>query len=180
MGIREQQKAMTKKSIAAAVTRLSKEKGIENLKVREICQEANVSIGTFYNYYDTIESIVLDFIVENDKNLKEATKDLIVSDNELRNLEAYVRYSVIHFRNVPNSLLKAIMKVFIYYPEMEILAVNRATFDIVYGIISRGQEKGQMTTSKDASFLTKMIVKLIIGNCFVNVMHSENFDFTQT
>ena len=63
MNLREQQKIETKARIAKAVYDLSKIYGIENLKVREICKEADVSIGTFYNYYDTIQSIIIERIV---------------------------------------------------------------------------------------------------------------------
>ena len=180
MNLREQQKIETKARIAKAVYDLSKIYGIENLKVREICKEADVSIGTFYNYYDTIQSIIIERIVEVDMERKSQLPSILIDDNEAVNMETYIRLQVENFRNVPTSLLKEVFRIFIFYPEVDVLKVNRTAFDIIYGMISRGQEKNQITKTMEANVMTKMILKLLIGNCFVNCMHNEIFDFSQT
>lgn len=180
MNIREQQKIDTKARIVAAVEKLSEIYGIENLKVREICKEATVSIGTFYNYYDSIESLIIDRIVSNDAELKERLQGKMTDENELVNMETYIRFQVGCFRKLPTSLLKEVFRIFIYHPDMEILEVNRTAFDIIYGVIERGKEKGQINNKLETATMTKIVLKLIIGNCFMNCMHSENYDFTQT
>ena len=180
MNLREQQKIETKGRITKAVYELSKIYGIENLKVREICKEADVSIGTFYNYYDTIQSIIIERIVEIDVERKSELANILTDENELVNMEKYIRLQVEDVRRVPPSLLKEVFRIFIFYPEADVLKVNRTAFDIIHGMISRGQEKGQITKSMEAAPMTKLILKLLIGNCFVNCMHPEIFDFSQT
>ena len=179
VNLREQQKIETKARIAKAVYDLSKIYGIENLKVREICKEADISIGTFYNYYDTIQSLIIERIVDVDVQRKSELANLLTDENEVVNMERYIRKQVEDFRSVPTSLLKEVFRIFIFYPEADVLKVNRTAFDIIHGMVSRGQEKGQITKTMEASKMTKLILKLIIGNCFVNCMHPEIFDFSQ-
>lgn len=180
MNSRELQKQETKLRITEAVRKLSCIYGMENLKVRAICKEADISIGTFYNYYDSIESILVERIVESDRMMKKNIQGLLTNDDEIANIETYIRQQITDFRKVPSSLLKGIFHIFIYRPNFDILEVNRSAFDLMYGMISRGQEKGQIRKTMETSAMTKMILKLIIGNCFVNCMHSENYDFSDT
>lgn len=52
-GIRRQQAEETKRHIFHTALRLLDERGFEAIKVRDIVEAANVSVGTFYHYYTT-------------------------------------------------------------------------------------------------------------------------------
>lgn len=52
-GIRRQQAEETKRHIFRTALRLLEERGFEAIKVRDIVKAAEVSIGTFYHYYNT-------------------------------------------------------------------------------------------------------------------------------
>ncbi len=180
MNQREKQKLETKERIATAVSSLSKVYGIENLKVRDICKAADISIGTFYNYYDTVESIVKDMVIENDATTKTKILEVIKDEDELKNLETMIRFRVSVFRGYPTSLVREIFSIFLNYPEMDILEVNRSAYDVLYDIITKGQEKGQITRTLTPELMSRMILKLVIGNYFVNSMHEENYDFADS
>lgn len=177
MATREQQRLETKHKIINAISKLTAIHGIENLKVREICKEADISIGTFYNYYDSIESIIVDAISSYQETNIQTLKLLLNGDDEVRNIELFLRQQVSAFRNVPYSYKKEIFRVFIVHPEIKIVEVNRTNYDMINSMITRGQEKGQITLGMDADSMTKLILKVLIGNCFVNCMRPENYEF---
>lgn len=178
MTTREKQKLETKQKILSAITKLANVYGIENLKVRAICKEAEISIGTFYNYYDSIESILIDAIAHHQEITIQTLNALLMDENEIKNIESFLKHQVSTFRNVPYSLKKEVFRIFISHPEIKILEVNRTNYDLIYSMIERGQKKNQVSMDMQAEAMTRVVLKLLIGNCFVNCMRVENYDFS--
>lgn len=179
MAVREKKKIETKRKILSAIGKLTEIHGIENLKVRDICKEADISIGTFYNYYDSIESILIDAIADHQDISVQRVNEMLTSEDEIENAKRLVKHFVGVYRNVPYSLKKEVFRIFIGHPEIKIMEVNRMNYDLINGIIQRGQDKQQISKIMDADSMTKLILKLIIGNCFVNCMRIENYDFSE-
>jgi Transcriptional regulator len=50
-GLREKQKASRKRALVEAASLLFKQNGYESAKIGEIAERAEVSVGTFYNYF---------------------------------------------------------------------------------------------------------------------------------
>lgn len=50
-GLREKQKANRKRALVEAASQLFKQQGYEAAKIGEIAERAEVSVGTFYNYF---------------------------------------------------------------------------------------------------------------------------------
>jgi AcrR family transcriptional regulator len=57
---RQLQAMDTRKRITDAAMNLFKEKPYEKVKVTEICSHADISIGNFYHYFKSKESIIID------------------------------------------------------------------------------------------------------------------------
>ena len=59
-GLRERKKARTRRVIADAAARLFAERGYEQVAVSDVAREAEVSVQTVYNYFQTKEQLVTD------------------------------------------------------------------------------------------------------------------------
>jgi AcrR family transcriptional regulator len=47
-----------KKSIVDVIANLMDEEGLKNVTIKDICEEANISVGSFYHYFTSKDSIV--------------------------------------------------------------------------------------------------------------------------
>jgi AcrR family transcriptional regulator len=75
LGLRERKKLKTRKLISEIAIRLFKEKGVEATTVEEICEQAEVSVSTFFRYFRSKEEAAFpdqDARVETVKNVLEA------------------------------------------------------------------------------------------------------------
>lgn len=63
---RAEKSELTKKKIINAGFELLKEKGYDNLTVRNICDHAVVSTGTFYHFYQTKDDLMSEFLKRED------------------------------------------------------------------------------------------------------------------
>ena len=61
VGLRERKKQHTRSAIHEAAFRLIDEQGLEATTVEQICQEADVSTRTFFNYYPSKAAAALEF-----------------------------------------------------------------------------------------------------------------------
>lgn len=57
-GLREQKRAATRRALRIALLRLALDRGLDNVTVDEVAQEAGVSPRTFFNYFDSKEQAI--------------------------------------------------------------------------------------------------------------------------
>lgn len=68
---RKEQAVLTKKKIFDTTLLLIKKKGYSKITIREICQHAEISVGTFYIYFLSKDDILLDIYRRLDSDLSE-------------------------------------------------------------------------------------------------------------
>lgn len=64
---RKEQARLTKKKIFDTTIRLIHKKGYSKITIREICQNAQISVGTFYLYFSSKDDILLEIYYETDR-----------------------------------------------------------------------------------------------------------------
>ena len=52
----------TKTNIIKALEQLSKDQNLDNIKIRDICTLANISVGTFYLYFKSYSQTYQQFV----------------------------------------------------------------------------------------------------------------------
>lgn len=74
MTTRDVKSIKTKENLFKALRKLYKKYGCESLTVRNICEEAKVSIGSFYHHYDSKDELVIHFYYEEYKRFLKENK----------------------------------------------------------------------------------------------------------
>lgn len=79
---RQKQAIETKLRISEAATKLLKNTPYDLIKVTDICKEANVSVGTFYHYFESKDMMLISSYYSIDS--------LIIEDYEKKSFDSYI------------------------------------------------------------------------------------------
>lgn len=84
----------TKRNVIQIAHRLIREKGFDAVTISEICQEANISKNTFYYYFDSKESLLLEYFIIDLSGSEDIITEMITLQNPLE------KYKLLSFRIV--------------------------------------------------------------------------------
>ena len=156
-----------KKAIIEKTSNLLKKTKFENLTVQMICEEAEISIGTFYHYFETKDDLIVGMFELYDEYLEREILGTLTSGDEAVNVirfcrgyAEYMSHCGVKYAQILNSL----------YPcgkdYSRVLEKKRPLFTELKKIIVRGMEKGQFGSVYNADMLTEMLVGVLRGYCF--------------
>lgn len=177
--MRKEQKIETLKRIHRAVNVLAKEKGIENIKIRDICEEANISIGTYYHYFKSLDDLVASRIEAGIKKTVEEIIPTLDSESAMENMKSYVHQQMRMYEEQSSSLLKETFNLYLIEDSPFVLDETSINFQTIHTIIQDGQKKNEFRNDFTANELTQIVLKLIMGNSFLWVMHKQNFSIVE-
>lgn len=167
----------TKERIFQAAKRILQKNGYENLSIKNICEEAGVSNGSFYHHFKTKDDL-LSYYIENQptlnpdllelpKNIKEA-KDAII--HVYLNYVEYCRELGVEFMagyyNPHNQALNPTIRTERPYP---IVTVQH--------YLERAVEANAVRLNLPISDVTTDIRMIVIGNVFEWSMRNGEADF---
>ena len=147
-----------KDAIFNVALEMLKERGIEKITVREICSRANISIGTFYWYYDSKEDVIRDVYRRDDAYFSEIFAEEVKDLPPLDALERFVSFYGHLNKNTGIEALRVIID-----PRNVELVQERPIRQLLLGIILRGQMSGDISVSYSAESLMNYIFDLLHG-----------------
>lgn len=167
----------TKERIFQAAKRILQKNGYENLSIKNICEEAGVSNGSFYHHFKTKDDLLSYYIedqpslnpdlLELPKNVQEA-KDTII--HVYLNYVKYCKELGVEFMagyyNPHNQALNPTIRTERPYP---IVTVQR--------YLERAFEAGAITLNLTIPEITTDIRMIVIGNVFEWSMRNGEVDF---
>ena len=94
---RQQQKSLeTKNKIFQAAKRILQKKGYEALSIKNICEEAKVSNGSFYHHFKTKDDL-LSYYIEEQPNIDPDLLELPANAKEAEAAIVYVYLNYVHY-----------------------------------------------------------------------------------
>jgi TetR/AcrR family fatty acid metabolism transcriptional regulator len=136
-----------KAEIREAATRVISRKGYSQTRPKDVAEEAGVSVGTIYNYFESKQEILVDIFDEEFSDRKEFYQEL--SDRDLPLIEQIKKILERHFSRLSNH--KELMKVVIqerFKPGSKLgRKLNRSYSEMVYYIeqlVEEALEKEQI------------------------------------
>lgn len=179
MGIRDEQKKETYFKIYRAIIELTKEKSYDTITIREVCQRAGISIGSYYKHFQSKDDIIFQQIMNSSSHTREEIAPLLNKGSGLDNLEAYLELQneLLNGNDVP--WLREIFRIYLYHRIEPVLDKNSINYVVILKVIKEGQEDGSIRSDMKADELAWIVLKMIIANYYCYCMQDGDFDMKQ-
>ncbi len=172
MTIREVQAWETKQKIYDAAVNILSKKGFKNMSIREICEAADVSIGTFYYYFESKYDILYKIYEKGDNYFEEEVKSNLNSNDALENVK---RYFIAYIEFVEADGVDMVEH--LYMPDNELfIRKNSAMQNILKDIIEEGQRKKQISDTMIPEEAVNFIFVILRGIVFDWCLHDGKYD----
>jgi len=164
----------TQKIIFDKAMALMSEKGFQGTTVRDICAEANIPIGTFYNCYKSKVDILKTIYASGDKYIHDAV------ENEFRGKSAIEKLHIFayHYAQLNVRTGIEVMRV-LFYPTNEWFAGTRPMQVLMYNIIDEGKAAGEIRSDLDTNEVVDYVFDIFRGVCYNWCIYGANFDITK-
>ena len=175
---RQQQKSReTKEKIFQAAKRILQKKGYEELSIKNICEEAGVSNGSFYHHFKTKDDLLSYYIEDQPK----IDPDLLELPDNVEGVEAgiiqvymnYVKYCrelgvefMSEYYDTKNQALNAAIRMERPYP---IITVQK--------YVEKAEQAGVVSLNVSIEEFTTDIRMIVIGNVFEWCVKHGEADF---
>lgn len=175
---KQQLKSMeTKARIFNAAKRILKKSGYEQLSIKNICEEAGVSNGSFYHHFKTKDDL-LSYYIEEQPNINPDLLDLPATKEEAREAIVYVYLNYVrycrelgvefmaNYYTPKNQSLNPLIRTERSYPIIT-----------VHNYLKKCIEAGIITLKDPLEDVTTDIRMIVIGNVFEWCLKNGDADF---
>lgn len=175
---KQQLKSMeTKARIFNAAKRILKKSGYEQLSIKNICEEAGVSNGSFYHHFKTKDDL-LSYYIEEQPSINPDLLDLPSSKEEARETIVYVYLNYVrycrelgvefmaNYYTPKNQSLNPLIRTERPYPIIT-----------VHNYLQKCINAGIITLSDSLEHITTDIRMIVIGNVFEWCLKNGDADF---
>ena len=171
-----QKKALeTKDKIYDAAMAKFSEKGLERTSIQEICRDAKVSIGSFYNHFASKEEIIYEIFRRADLNF-EQFKDVDVEERGIRNLILdYMDYYVSFVQTNDIRFTKSFYSTSNHYFVQE----KRPMQEVLKSILKEQNLKLNAYYVEDADMLVDRLFMVSRGVIFHWCLKDGDFDLNE-
>lgn len=170
---REKKSDRTRQRLAAAAIAAMTERGYQGVTIRDICERAGVSIGSFYRYFDT-KSDVLREMYETGDELMQHEDEALLARPWMERVSAFIdKYARLN----TDTGLDA-MRV-LYNPENTWFTRVRPMQQKLEALLAGAQNAGELTAEYSASELTELLFVCMRGICYEWCISGGTYDLEQ-
>ena len=161
MGRVKEKQAQKRNEILEKILPLLGDVPFETLSMKEICEVADISIGSFYHYFTRKEDLFIGLLNIIDEYMEDEAFPKMKKRNELENIRIFAqewfRYTQTH--GMERSKLITASAVTDNTPE----GTKRVSYTKLLSHVKKGQEKGQIRADIPPEELTELIFIQIRG-----------------
>jgi TetR/AcrR family fatty acid metabolism transcriptional regulator len=173
---RQQQAINTKNKLYNIALELIDTKGYDNIKIDDICKKAQVSVGSFYNYFKSKNDILIEIYKRGDDYFRNEVANHIdnpnAADQILEYFRYYAKYNVTSGIDMTKQLYTSHNKLFI--------AKNRYMQVLLQNIIQIGQEKNQLVKDFTPEEITEYLFIAARGVVYNWCLHNGEYGLEET
>ena len=157
----QRKKSQRRSQIIESLIPLISSVPFEDIHVVQLCEEANISIGSFYHYFNSKNDILSGLMLLIDEYMENTVFPLLNNEDEPENLMIFANGWAEHVNQ--NGIKRSILISQIEPRDEDYVGNKRSSVMKIEEIIRRGQEKGQITTMHPAEELSSMFLLAIRG-----------------
>ena len=160
---RQQQYNRTLEAIRSAVDKLVHEIGFDEMRIRDICQEAGISIGTFYHYFESKDELLFDRYHRLNEALLIRYREKWSGMDEIEALQDFVDYMVGYTRSRVREVLAQYVKTVItFYWKWDTKEPDKKR-EILYLLVQSGIDKHVIRAGYSADALVSLLLNFTNG-----------------
>ena len=175
--MRAERSRETKQRIYDIAMDLFEEKGYDQVKVTDICEAADVSVGSFYHYYRSKEYILLacsSVLDEYFKKLAPTAREKTASES----LRKLIHCKLHFYTDLGIEICQKLAVASVNFKEGSSLDIGRSTYQYIERVVEDGIAKGEFRADVDprqvTSILRYQLGGLVLRWCF----EDGSFDLT--
>lgn len=159
---RQQQALETKDRIFQAAMEVINEKGFNNTTIEDITSRAGVANGSFYTYFKSKETIVLDTFRRSDV-IYEWAYQQIEQETFLPMITNFIRLSYTEYEKCGKGIIKAIISNYFSFPNYNFYQPNRALLRCLRKIVEKGIANGEVRNDQTADEYVTQLLSAMAG-----------------
>ena len=156
----------TKYALFKSLLRLSKEKGFDKVTIRDICNDAEVSIGSFYHHFKSKEDLAKATYFQTDKLINEDFLELCRANTPADNLYNILKIYVAYVAKEVGVLIKAYYKLVLEMTDVSAFEPERLYYKSLRDIIVKCAEEGYINESYNYDEVTEYCLRFVRGLIF--------------
>ena len=144
----------------------------DEMTVRELCQAAGVSIGSFYHYFQSIDDLIIEFYLSNAQRVE------TLRQNQLQNLavwDALRTYLEFQIQGTLNTPVKRLKYIYTYNINHTRLPLERQRA-VIRELLEKAQAQGQMKMEFECEDIVNHFLILVIGNMIRYCIEDGHYD----
>lgn len=173
---RKRQAELTKSKLLAVSLKLMKEQGFDQVKISDICKEANVSTGAFYHHIKSKAGIVIEGYAQCDKYFSETVFPLLKDRYDVDAILEYVEYQMKYGEDFGVDLCIQIYKAQLTEGTEFFLSQERPLPNGLISIVRNLQAKGVIQNDKDAKIIANEVLVISRGILYNWCQQNGHYD----
>lgn len=169
-------KLETKNKINEVIQLLVATKKFDEITIREICRLANISLGSFYNYYPNKEAIVIEAIAGGLTFTVDYIGPRLTGKNGYENLKIYLTCQCELYEKTSIDWLRVVVMMYLNHNKNALLDRTSINYLMILELVKSGQKDQSISTTLQADDLAWLVLKIIFGNMFAYCMEDGGFD----
>ncbi|WP_010169268.1 TetR/AcrR family transcriptional regulator [Candidatus Epulonipiscium viviparus] len=162
MTSRQLQAYNTKHKIIQCAIDLFQQEDFKDIKIKTICDAADISIGTFYHYFDSKEDIIIKTFEQCDMLLADQQYDLTDLTPEQKIKSILQQMAFIYEKNSA-SFLSQLLITQLAINNKYLLSTSRYLYTEIYKHFQQGLDQGDFHSSRTAPSLTSSLLRWLRG-----------------
>lgn len=169
----------TKDALFKSLLKLSREKGFDKVTIRDICTDAEISIGSFYHHFKSKEELAKETYFQTDRLINEDFVRLCEASSPKDNLYNILKIYVEYVDTEVGMLIKAYYRLLIDITTISAFEPERLYFSTLKDILGKCGASGFVKEQEDYTDIAEYCLRFVRGLMFDWCVNDGSYDLKE-